>query len=348
MNKPARPGITTVLTAGFGILVALILFLGLSSVREADQTYSEMARIQEAHRQMTGALAEIESEIHLSGITVRDYLMDPDSSRGAAYRDELIGLRSSLEARLASLAPAGGARRTAAVENLRQELRQYWDSVEPLFSWTPEERTALSRTFLRREVLPRRMAVLAITREIDRLSAASLAEGEAKSKQSREGYRAFFNRMLAIVLTLSLLVAGLSMHSDEAYLVRTLAAGARGYLLKDSAEDDLVRAVHAVARGRPFFSPAISQALLEDYLRNLRQRGLRDSYDLLTQREKEVLQMLAEGKSNKEVASILELSVYTVETHRTNLMQKLNLHNTAEIVLYAVRKKLIAMDQPQA
>ncbi len=134
----------------------------------------------------------------------------------------------------------------------------------------------------------------------------------------------------------------LSMHSDEAYLVRTLAAGAKGYLLKDSAEDDLIRAVRTVAQGRPFFSPAISQALLEDYLRNLQQRGLQDSYDLLTQREKEVLQLLAEGKSNKEVATMLNLSVYTVETHRANLMQKLNLHNTAEIVLYAVRKKLIS------
>ncbi len=138
----------------------------------------------------------------------------------------------------------------------------------------------------------------------------------------------------------------LSMHSDEAYLVRTLASGAKGYLLKDSAEEDMVRAVRTVAQGRPFFSPAIAQTLLEDYLRTLQQRGLRDSYDLLTQREKEVLQLLAEGRSNKEVAATLGLSVYTVETHRTNLMQKLNLHNTAEIVLYAVRKKLIAAGPP--
>ncbi|MCC6861172.1 MAG: response regulator transcription factor [Bryobacterales bacterium] len=134
----------------------------------------------------------------------------------------------------------------------------------------------------------------------------------------------------------------LSMHSDEGYLVRTLMAGARGYLLKDSAEADLVRAVETVAQGKPFFSAAISQTLLEDYLRQLQQRGLEDSYDLLTDREKEVLQLLAEGKSNKEVAGLLNLSPYTVETHRTHIMQKLNLHNTAEIVLYAVRKKIIA------
>jgi len=103
-----------------------------------------------------------------------------------------------------------------------------------------------------------------------------------------------------------------------------------------------VQAIRTVGQGRPYFSPAISAALLEDYIRTLRQRGLTDSYGLLTDREKEVLQLLAEGKSNKEVAVLLKLSPYTVETHRTNLMQKLNLHNTAEIVLYAVRKKIIS------
>ncbi|MCL6544104.1 MAG: response regulator transcription factor [Bryobacteraceae bacterium] len=133
----------------------------------------------------------------------------------------------------------------------------------------------------------------------------------------------------------------LSMHADETYLVRALSAGAKGYLLKDSAENDLIRAVHTVHAGKPFFSPAIAQTLLEDYMRRLQQQSLQDSYDLLTDREKEILQLLAEGKSNKEVATLLDLSLYTVETHRSNLMQKLNLHNTAEIVLYAVRKKII-------
>lgn len=134
----------------------------------------------------------------------------------------------------------------------------------------------------------------------------------------------------------------LSMHSDETYLLRALNSGAKGYLLKDSAEVDLIRAVHAVAQGRTFFSPAITGTLLEDYMRSMQQRNLQDSWDLLTEREKEVLQLIAEGMSNKEVAAALELSTYTVETHRNNLMQKLNLHNTAEIVLYAVRKKVIA------
>ena len=133
----------------------------------------------------------------------------------------------------------------------------------------------------------------------------------------------------------------LSVHADETYVLRALNAGAKGYLLKDSAETDLVKAVYSVAQNKPFFSPAIAEALLEDYMTFLRQRNLQDSYDLLTDREKEVLHLLAEGMANKEIATTLNLSVYTVETHRGNLMRKLGLHNTAEIVLYAVRKKII-------
>lgn len=133
----------------------------------------------------------------------------------------------------------------------------------------------------------------------------------------------------------------LSMHSDESYITRALAAGARAYLLKDATDEDLLPAVRAVAAGKPFFSPAVTAVLVEDYMRQLRARGLTDSYLLLTDREKEVLQLLAEGRSNKEVATLLDLGLSTVETHRANLMQKLNLHNTAEIVLYAVRKGII-------
>jgi DNA-binding NarL/FixJ family response regulator len=134
----------------------------------------------------------------------------------------------------------------------------------------------------------------------------------------------------------------LSMHADESYIIRALAAGARAYLLKDATDEDLLPALRAVASGKHFFSPAVTSVLVEDHVRTLKTRGLTDSYHLLTDREREVLHLLAEGRSNKEVASLLDLGVSTVETHRGNLMQKLNLHNTAEIVLYAVRKRLIA------
>ncbi|MBK5260038.1 MAG: response regulator transcription factor [Thermoanaerobaculia bacterium] len=133
----------------------------------------------------------------------------------------------------------------------------------------------------------------------------------------------------------------LSMHLDESYVMRALNAGARGYLLKDATDEDLLPAIRAVAAGKSYFSPAVSGVLAEEYMQQLQERGLTDSYDLLTGREKEVLQLLAEGRSNKEVAALLDIGLSTIETHRANLMQKLNLHSTAEIVLYAVRKRLI-------
>lgn len=133
----------------------------------------------------------------------------------------------------------------------------------------------------------------------------------------------------------------LSMHADESYIIRALAAGACAYLLKDVTDDDLLPAVRAVAAGRHYFSPAVTAVLVQDYTRSLQARGLSDSYTLLTDREKEVLQLLAEGHPNKEVAKELNIAVSTIETHRLSLMQKLDLHNTAEIVLYAVRKGII-------
>jgi DNA-binding NarL/FixJ family response regulator len=134
----------------------------------------------------------------------------------------------------------------------------------------------------------------------------------------------------------------LSMHCDEGYVLKALKSGARGYLLKDSAEYDLINAVKAVKEGKAFFSPAISKMLVEDYMRQMHDREVEDSYELLTTREREILQLLAEGRNNKDVASILNLSLYTVETHRSNIFQKLNLHSAAELILYAIRKGVIS------
>jgi two-component system response regulator NreC len=134
----------------------------------------------------------------------------------------------------------------------------------------------------------------------------------------------------------------LSMHSDESYVMRALKAGARGYLLKDSAPADLLSAILAVSQNKSFFSPKVSRILAEDYVRVLKQKGAVDSYDLLTDREREILQLLVEGKANKEVATSLNISPYTVETHRKHILEKLNLHNPAELILYAVRKGIIS------
>jgi two-component system, NarL family, response regulator NreC len=133
----------------------------------------------------------------------------------------------------------------------------------------------------------------------------------------------------------------LSMHSDESYVLRSLKAGARAYILKNAAEADLIRAVRAVSEGKSFFSPVISKMLLEDYVRQVREKEVEDSYDLLTPREREILQLLAEGKTNKEAATVLGVSPHTIETHRGNILEKLNLHSVPELILYAVRKGII-------
>ena len=133
----------------------------------------------------------------------------------------------------------------------------------------------------------------------------------------------------------------LSMYVDESYIMRALKAGARGYLLKDSAPADLIGAIQAVSQNKSFFSPKVSRILAEDYVRVLKQKGAVDSYDLLTGREREILQLLAEGKANKEVAAALNISPYTVETHRSHILEKLNLHSAGELVRFAVRNGLV-------
>ena len=134
----------------------------------------------------------------------------------------------------------------------------------------------------------------------------------------------------------------LSMHQDESYVLRSLKAGAKGYLLKDSPQADVVAAIRAVSQGRSFLSRKISRMLQEDYVQELESQGLEDSYDLLTDREREILQLLAEGRANKEVASLLNIGVTTVETHRGHILQKLGLHSVPDLILYAVRKRLIS------
>ncbi len=131
-------------------------------------------------------------------------------------------------------------------------------------------------------------------------------------------------------------VLALSMHKDSVYVREILRAGARGYLLKDSSDVELLAAVRAVARGEGYLHPAVSEAVLVDY-----RRHVTDPLDLLSSREREVLQLIAEGKTNKEIATLLNLSVYTVDAHRGRIMEKLNLHSTGELVRFAVRKGLI-------
>lgn len=134
----------------------------------------------------------------------------------------------------------------------------------------------------------------------------------------------------------------LSMHSDEAYVTRALQAGATGYMLKDSAGQDLIKGIASVAKGQAYFSPAIARLMLDDYVRRVSGAGVVDRYETLSAREREIFQLIAEARTNKEVAELLEISPATVETHRARILQKLDIHNTAELVLYAVRRGVIS------
>lgn len=132
-------------------------------------------------------------------------------------------------------------------------------------------------------------------------------------------------------------VLALSMHRDAVYVREMLKAGAKGYLVKDADDDALLDAVRAVARGDAYLSPSVADAVLTDY-----RRHVTNPMDLLTAREREVLQLIAEGKTNKDIANQLNLSVYTVEAHRGRLMEKLNLHSTGELVRFAMRNGFIS------
>ena len=133
----------------------------------------------------------------------------------------------------------------------------------------------------------------------------------------------------------------LSMHGDDVYVRQALKAGARGYLLKDSEDLDLIKAVKAIRAGGSFFSPPVSKVVLSGYLGDKDGGDAEDGVARLTDREREVLQLIAEGKTNKEVAHALSVSVNTVETHRKHIMEKLDLHNTAELVRFAIRTKIV-------
>src|SRR6185437_2868536 len=133
----------------------------------------------------------------------------------------------------------------------------------------------------------------------------------------------------------------LSMYSDERYVLRAVKAGARGYVLKNSAGEELVQAIHAVQKGTAFFSPAVAQIFQNGFERLSDARDVNDRFELLTDRERQVYQLLAEGNSNKEIAKRLNLSLHTVETHRWRIMEKLDLHSTAELVLSAVRRGMV-------
>lgn len=136
----------------------------------------------------------------------------------------------------------------------------------------------------------------------------------------------------------------LTMHADEEFIFQCLRAGAAGYVIKQTAPTELVSAIYAVYQDESFLSPAVSKTVIEEYIRQADRQRTEDRYDKLTDREREVLQLLAEGFSNREAAETLHISVKTVRVHRDNLMSKLDIHNLPDLVKYAIRKGIISLD----
>jgi len=136
----------------------------------------------------------------------------------------------------------------------------------------------------------------------------------------------------------------LTMHTNEAYVFQFLQAGAAGYLVKQSAPDELVEAIRAVHQGHSFLSPAISRTVIDEYVRKVGDAAGGDRYSQLTAREREVLQLVAEGCTNREIADQLHISVKTAAVHRTNIMRKLDLHSMADLTKYALRRGIISLD----
>jgi signal transduction histidine kinase len=196
-----------ILIPGFGTLVVLIALAGLGAAQRARQIQTEIISVHESFQQNTKVFNEIHSGIHLSGLLVRDYLLDPSHLTADIHREQLLGIRSSMANQLDELTGVVGGEEVGALEQLRQEIDAYWNSLDPLFEWTPQQKIALSSLFLRRHVLPRRDAVLALALEIAALNESNFRRQQQKLEQSQAEFRKYLWWMMGIAVSLGLLVA---------------------------------------------------------------------------------------------------------------------------------------------
>ncbi len=200
-----------VLAAGFGTLVALILFSGIASLHQTEHIYSAVTAIHESHARTEDALRDLESQVYLSSIYARDFLLDLSDLGVERHREELRAIRTAMDYDLKTLARPEGGPNPKVVAELRREVDAYWTSMEPIFQWTSAQKLMLSAWFLRKQVLPRRQAVLKIAREAKDLNAFDLAERQRRMDASTSAFRAAGERMLAIVIGLSVVAAVVSI-----------------------------------------------------------------------------------------------------------------------------------------
>jgi signal transduction histidine kinase len=199
-----------ILFIGFGTLVLLVGLLGFSSFRRTEQIYRDVSSIHEMYQKNSSTLNDIQTDTLYSGILVRDYLLDALPAAGPQYRKDLLALRSAMEKHLASLSEPMNPVETDALKRLRHELDTYWDSLDPIFDWTPSQKNAQSSWFLKNEILPRRTAILSITQEIDTLSEAGLKREQDKIRRAKEALRGYLGYMFVFALCFALIVSGIS------------------------------------------------------------------------------------------------------------------------------------------
>jgi len=197
-----------VLLLGFGTLLTLIALLALSAFWRAERIYSEVSSIHESYQKSASILDDIYSDVYRAAVLIRDFLIDPQVAAGGQYRSDLLNVRSSMEKRLTELGPHTEDK--SALDRLRREIDAYWDSMEPVFDWTPQQKAELGFRFLRQQVLPRREAVILMTREINGLNADSLANVTRKMNQNQDAFRRQLGGMSIAVLLLGLLIASVS------------------------------------------------------------------------------------------------------------------------------------------
>lgn len=201
-----------VLFFGFGSLVILIALAGLGAARRATQIFEQMSVASESHRETTRVYEEIRSELDRSGIYVRDYLLDPSDLTAVMHRQRLLEIRADMTKELQQLEKLAGPDQTATLADLRRELDAYWDSLDPLFSWTPRQKMALSTLFLQRIVLPRREAALELARRVRDITDANYRLQQERLEKGQADFRRYLSWMLGIAISLGLLVAGISIY----------------------------------------------------------------------------------------------------------------------------------------
>ena len=201
-----------VLAVGFGILITLIAVLGFGALRRARAIYAEMESTQETYLETEAFRRDIAADMYLADILVRDYLLDPSPQNAPRHRQQLLEIRSSLQSRLDTLSGKVGAPDTPGLSRLKEEVQGYWDSLDPIFDWTPQQKADLSWYFLRHKVLPRRKAVVELAREVAKLNSENLENERERIKQSQQVFRSFLMRLMWFALVLGSGVALVTMY----------------------------------------------------------------------------------------------------------------------------------------